>query len=67
MLTNHTEYKYETYKVPFVMTQCFTNGTVNLQYGPKQIRHNIRCIKTYKSDTKVEYYNSKNMSDDVRV
>ena len=32
MLTNHTAYKYETpYKGPFVITQCFTNGTVHLQ------------------------------------
>ena len=31
MLTNHTEYKYETpYRGPFVITQCFTNGMVNL-------------------------------------
>ena len=31
MLNKHTAYKYETpYKFPFVITQCFTNGTVNL-------------------------------------
>ena len=30
ILTNHTAYKYEApYKGPFVMTWCFTNGTVN--------------------------------------
>ena len=35
MITNHTAYKYETpYKSPFVITQCFNNGAVNLQYGP---------------------------------
>ena len=35
MITNHTAYKYETpYKFPFVITQCFNNGAVNLQYGP---------------------------------
>ena len=34
MITKHNAYKYETpYMVPFVITQCFTNGTVNLQYG----------------------------------
>ena len=37
-ITNHTAYKYETpYKGPFVATQCFTNDTVMLQYGPKQL------------------------------
>ena len=34
-----------------------------LQYGVKQIQYNIRRIKPYKSDTKVEYFISKNMSD----
>ena len=29
--------------------------------------YNICRIKPYKSDTKVEYYNSKNMSDDVSI
>ena len=68
MLTNHTVYKYETpYKGPFVVTQCFTNGTINLQYGATQIKHNIRRINLYKLDTKVEYFNSKNMSDEVNV
>ena len=39
MLTNHTTYKYETpYKGPFLITQYFTNGTVNLQCGPTKIR-----------------------------
>ena len=34
MLNKHTVYKYETpYTVPFVITQCFTNGTANFQYG----------------------------------
>ena len=68
MLTNHTSYKYETpYKGPFVITHCFTNSMVTLQYGPTKIRYNIRRIKPYKSDTKVEDYNSKNMSDDVSI
>ena len=56
MITNHTAYKYETpYKSPFVITQCFNNGAVNLQYGPIYIY--IRWIKPYKPDTKVEDYN----------
>ena len=34
MLTINTAYKYETrYTGPFVITQCFTNGMVNLQYN----------------------------------
>ena len=40
--------------------QCFTNGTVNLQYVPIKTRHNIRRINPYKSDTNVEYINPKN-------
>ena len=68
ILTNHTAYKYETpYKGPFVITQCFTNDMVNLQYGPTKIRYNIRRINTYKLDTKNEYYNSINMSGDVSI
>ena len=68
MLTNHTAYKYErTIKGPFVITQCFTNGMVMLQYSPKQIRHNIHHIKPYKSDTKVEDFILKNKSNDARI
>ena len=60
MLTNYTAYKYETpYKVPFVITQCFTNGTITLQCGATQVKYNMRRIKPYKLDTKVEYYSSK--------
>ena len=34
MFAKYNTYKYETpYNGPFVITQCFTNGTVNLQYG----------------------------------
>ena len=52
MLTYQTSYIYETpYKGPFLTTQCFTNDTVDLQYGPTKIRHNIRNLKTYKLDT----------------
>ena len=68
MLTNHTVYKYETpYKGPFVITRCFTNGTVNLQYSPTKIRHHIHWINPYKSYTKVENISSKNMSDDFNI
>ena len=41
------------YNSPFVITQCWTNGVVTLQYGLKK-RHNIHRIKPYKSDTNVE-------------
>ena len=50
-----------------MITQCFTNGTVHLQYGGTQIKHNIRRINPYKSDTKVEDLNSINMSDGVNI
>ena len=39
------------------MMQYWTNGLVALQYGPTKIRHNIRCIRPYTSDTKVEDIN----------
>ena len=39
MLTKHTRYKYETpYTGPFLITQCFNNGTVNLHCGTTKIR-----------------------------
>ena len=68
MLTKQNSYKYETlYTGPFVITNCFTNGTENLKFGPTKIRYDIRLIKPYKSDTKVEYISSKNMSDEVNI
>ena len=68
MLTNDAAYKYETpYKSPFMITHFFTNGMVNLQCDLTKIRYNIRQIKPYKSDTKVEYFNPKNMSDNVSI
>ena len=68
MLLNHTTYKYETpYKGPFIIAQCFTNGKVMLQYGAINISYNIRCIKPYKHDTKVEGLNPKNMDDAVNI
>ena len=50
-----------------MITRCFTNGNVNLKYGLTKIRYNIRWIKPYKLDTKVEDSNSINMSDDVSI
>ena len=68
MINNQTVNRYETpYKGPFVIKKCFTNGTVNLQYGTTTIRYNIRRIKPHKSDTKVEDSNSINISDDVSI
>ena len=50
-----------------MITQWFTNGTVNLQYGVTEITYNIRRINPYKSDAQVEYFISKNMSDGVSI
>ena len=44
-----------------------TNSTVILQYGETKIVYNIRRIKPYKSDTKVEDFNSINMFDTVKI
>ena len=55
------------YKVPFLIKPCWTNGTVTLQCGPRQIKHNIRCINPYKSGTKVEHINPENMCDNVNI
>ena len=55
-----TAYKYEwPYTGSFVITQFLNNGTVNLQCVPKKIRYDIRRIKPYKCDTKVEDISSK--------
>ena len=55
------------YKGSFVVTQCFTNGTVKLKCGPKKSKYNIRRIKPNKSVTKVEDYNSINMYYNVNI
>ena len=47
--------------------RCFTNGTVCLQCGAKQITYNIHRINPYKYDTEVEDIRSKNMSDNVNI
>ena len=68
MLTKHTVYTYKTpYTGPFVITQRFSNDTVNLQCGAVQINYNIRRIKPHKTDTKVEDISSKNKFEDVNI
>ena len=64
--TLHT--RYETpYKGPFLIKQFFANGTVLLQCGAIKSTCNIRYIKPYKSDNKVEDFNPKNMDDAVNI
>ena len=68
MLNSHALYKYKTpYKGPFVITWCWTNGTVTRKYGPIQITHNIHWIMPYKSYTNVEYIKPENMCDNVNI
>ena len=68
MIYNHATYTYETpYKVPFVITQCWANGTVTLQCGAIKIMYNIWRIKTHTSDTNVEDINLKILIDDVKL
>ena len=68
ILNKHTVYKLKTpYMVPFVITQCFTNGTLNLQCDAIQIKSNIRRINPYKLDTIVEDYNSISMYGTVNI
>ena len=50
-----------------MITLCFTNGMVNIQYGPTKNSYNICRIKPYKSDTKVEDIKPQNMCDDVNI
>ena len=68
ILTKQTVQKYKTpYTVNVVITPCFTNGTVLLQCGVIQITYNIRRVKHYKYDTKVEDFNPNNMYDAVNI
>ena len=68
MLHKHTAYKDETpYTGPFVITQFFTNITVNLEGSAIKIMYNIRFINPYKYDTNSEDINPKNISDDVNI
>ena len=58
MLVNNAAYKYEMpYNGWFVITQCWTNVMVTLQYGATKIGHIIHCLKPYTSDTNVEDIN----------
>ena len=59
--------KKKEYSRPFVITQCFTNGTVMLQYGATEISCDICHIMPYKLYNKVNYFNSINMFDGVNI
>ena len=50
-----------------MITQCFTNGTINLKFGAKKFRYNILQNNPYKLDTKDENMSSKDISDDVSI
>ena len=66
MLTKQISYNYKTtYTGSFLITRGWTNGTVSLQTGATKIRYNIRHIKSYTLDTKIEY--SINIYDDVNI
>ena len=68
IVTNKSAYRYETpYNGTFVITQCWTNIMVTLQCGPIEIRHNIRRIKPYISDTNIEYINPEKVCNDVNI
>ena len=68
ILTLYTSYKYETpYKGHFVITQCFTYGTVKLQCSTTYIMYNMHHIKPCKYDTKVGDYSSKYIPGDVNI
>ena len=55
MLINNAAQNCETtYKGPFVITHYWTNCTVIIQCGEKNIGHNIFCINPYTYDTTVE-------------
>ena len=56
-----------TYKVPFVITLCYASDIVMLKYIATKVRYNIRRINPYKSDTKVEDFNSIDMFDGVNI
>ena len=55
MLNDHAANRYETpYKGLFLITKCWNNGTVSLQYGATKNRYNICHIKPYKYDANIE-------------
>ena len=53
--------------VPFVITQCLINGTVELQYGLTKIRYNICRINSYKLDNKFEDITTKHTDERVNI
>ena len=60
MLNTHSTYIKETpYNGLFLITQCWTNGTVALQCSGINIWHDILHIKPHAFDTNVEDINSK--------
>ena len=50
-----------------MITRCFTNVTVNLHHGPKEIRYNICHIQPYISDTNFEDINPGNICENVNI
>ena len=52
---------------PFVITQCITDDTKELQSGAKKSRYNICHIKPYKLETKIEDINTKNVDGGVNL
>ena len=66
LITLHKNTKTQ-YMGPFLIMQCFTNGTGMMKYIAPEIRYNICRIMPYKFDIKVEYFNSINMYDTVNI
>ena len=65
MLINNANLKYKyPYIGTFDITQCYTNGTVTLQYSAIKIRYNIGSTKPYTSDTNVEDFITEKDFDD---
>ena len=49
------------HKRPFVVTECWDNGTVTLKCGAIKFMYNIRHIKPYTSDKKVKNITPENV------
>ena len=68
MLTNNASFKYETqYNGPFLIMQCWNNGTVTLRCGATKIKHNIININPYTCDKNDEDIKNKITYDDVNI
>ena len=68
MLANNTAYKYETtYKVPFVITQCWTNGTVTLQCSEIKLGIIYAALIHINMIQTLKILAWKNMYDDVNI